>query len=237
MDKIYDHIEMIMSNLVCSKKEKEDFKSQFIDHLNLLKDEYIKNGVNEEEATNLAIRDFGDGSSIINELNYNSLKYSKKLRIFCGICFSVYIIFLFFVLLNPLRNTARWVATARSGGGYLGVTINVIPLKTIIGYCANIFRNNLSVFLYNIFGEIILFVPLGIILPFIFIKARLFRKNIKIAFLISLLIELVKVILPLGVADVDHIILHIIGSIIGWLIYLFLSLKVIKPKYVQQRFY
>lgn len=62
--------------------------------------------------------------------------------------------------INPGRNISQWVAIARLNGGYLGVTVNIIPFKTIIGYIISFHNNNIFIFLYNIFGRILIFIPL-----------------------------------------------------------------------------
>lgn len=219
MDRIVKHIEKIIVNVVCSDKEKEDLKLQFMNHLSSLKDEYIENGFSENEAISLAIKDFGNGSELIKEFKYYNTPYSKKIKYFGLSCSIIYFLFLYLALFNPMRNTAQWVAGARMYGGYLGITINVIPLKTIWGYIVNISYSKLDIFLFNIFGNILLFIPLGIILCLILDKARLFRENIKIALVISLIIEVIRAILPLGVSDIAHVILHITGAAFGWLIY------------------
>jgi glycopeptide antibiotics resistance protein len=55
-----------------------------------------------------------------------------------------------------------------------------------------------------------------------------FKNIIKIALCISFFIEIIKLILPLGISDIDHIILAIIGSYVGLLIYKLILKLIIK---------
>jgi len=91
-------------------------------------------------------------------------------------------------------------------------TINLVPFKTIILYVNAIERINPRTIITNILGNILLFVPLGF-----YLKA--FIKNFKYTFLtivsIPITIELLQYLFATGAADIDDIILNIIGEIMG----------------------
>ncbi len=71
----------------------------------------------------------------------------------------------------------------------------------------------------NLFGNILIFIPMGIFLPLIFRKNNNFLFVLINTFLISLSIEVIQYYTKLGTADVDDIILNVLGSVIGFVIY------------------
>jgi glycopeptide antibiotics resistance protein len=77
--------------------------------------------------------------------------------------------------------------------------------------------------LENIIGNVLLFIPLGIILPAMFKRCRSFKMVILISFCSSSSIELIQLLLRLlaihRTADVDDIILNSLGGAIGYFIF------------------
>ncbi|MBI5978599.1 VanZ family protein [Clostridium perfringens] len=71
----------------------------------------------------------------------------------------------------------------------------------------------------NLVGNIIIFCPLGFLLPLISMKLNSWKKVILIIFLISFLIESIQLVTGLGFFDVDDLILNTLGGIIGYWIY------------------
>ena len=68
----------------------------------------------------------------------------------------------------------------------------------------------------NLLGNIILFIPLGILLPLLYRGIKSGTAISVIAFLGSLLIEACQLILNRGVFDVDDLILNTLGGLIGY---------------------
>jgi len=75
----------------------------------------------------------------------------------------------------------------------------------------------------NVFGNIALFVPIGLLLPLIFHRTKKIYKIILISFLLSLSMELFQYILGTGAADIDDVLLNTIGGLTGYIIYLLLK--------------
>jgi len=71
----------------------------------------------------------------------------------------------------------------------------------------------------NIGGNIVGFVPLGILIPLVFTFLGGFFRVTGIVFLISLLFETTQLLAGIGVFDVDDLILNTAGGIIGYIIY------------------
>jgi glycopeptide antibiotics resistance protein len=97
--------------------------------------------------------------------------------------------------------------------------VNIIPLINEwreLPYVADIGRFN---YYSNIFGNILLFFPLPIILK-MYLKTYRFSTVILISVLLSFSIEAIQYIFSVGVADIDDIILNTTGACLG---YLFIS--------------
>ena len=72
----------------------------------------------------------------------------------------------------------------------------------------------------NIGGNIIGFIPFGILLPVLFLSLRKIWKTVFTVFCISLLFETTQLLTGLGVFDVDDLILNTAGGLLGYIIYL-----------------
>jgi glycopeptide antibiotics resistance protein len=74
----------------------------------------------------------------------------------------------------------------------------------------------------NLGGNIIGFVPLGILFPALFLAFRSFWRVALVCFCISLLFETTQLLTGLGSFDVDDIILNTTGGIVGYIVYIIL---------------
>jgi glycopeptide antibiotics resistance protein len=83
-----------------------------------------------------------------------------------------------------------------------------------------IYQNSVSYFLYLFLGNLVWFVPFGLLLP-ILTKAR--AGTIFYCFLISLLIESLQYVFGTGVSEVEDLILNTLGGAIGYGIFKFLE--------------
>lgn len=101
-------------------------------------------------------------------------------------------------------------------GGTQERPANLIPFSTIIPYLLG--RNGLLIGALNIGGNILLLVPLGFLLPFIFSKIN-WKKILLIAPLSGLCVELLQVYLHVGIFDIDDVILNGLGVILGYAIF------------------
>jgi glycopeptide antibiotics resistance protein len=97
---------------------------------------------------------------------------------------------------------------------------NYVPFKTLKFFYS--LRKHYSYYVAkNILGNIIGFIPLGILLPVLFAGLERAGKTIGIVFLISLAFETIQLITGLGVFDVDDLILNTLGGAIGFILYFF----------------
>ncbi len=105
---------------------------------------------------------------------------------------------------------------------------NLIPFNQIIKYLFSLFDGtiNTPIILQNIFGLILIYIPVGVLLGYIFHdmkKKRLFL----IYFSLITLIEIVQLFTNNGVFDIDDIILGMIGCSIGFFILKIKRLKLL----------
>ena len=71
----------------------------------------------------------------------------------------------------------------------------------------------------NIFGNVIVFIPLGFFLPFLVRKLRKWYATALLCLELTFIVEIIQLITKVGVCDVDDMILNLLGGIIGYVIF------------------
>ena len=82
-------------------------------------------------------------------------------------------------------------------------------------------------FSYNVLGNIIWFIPLGVLGSTLFKEMNLY-KTIMISFVLSFSIEVMQYLFYTGISDVDDLIFNCIGGICGYYIYQSMKMKLVK---------
>lgn len=139
--------------------------------------------------------------------------YSKGFKMFSRIiCVILFIIYLS-ILTNLLFFDYRY---GRVSGDK---SYNLKPFRTINNYIK--YRQYVSdaVFIRNIYGNILAFMPMGFFVPLLLRKTRNFIKVVIISFFTSLLVEIIQYEFAVGSFDVDDIILNTLGGFLGYLCY------------------
>lgn len=142
------------------------------------------------------------------------LKNNKPLKIGLWIFFILYLILLItLVAFDYFRGNS--------------VSVNIIPLDTIMGYVKAFFNSsaNLNVIAYNLVGNVVCLTPLAFFLPRLFKEQNKFKIFLITTIGIALSIEILQLITMSGTFDIDDIILNVIGVCIAYLI---LNIKGIK---------
>ncbi len=146
----------------------------------------------------------------------NSSKKSTFHEEFLNLLFIIYILLLFELLTGTENN---------SGSG-----INLVPFSEILRY-----QVGSKMFIYNVLGNILLFVPFGYFVTR-YIKGKSLYQIFIISFITSLTVEILQVKLGRSF-DVDDILLNVIGGVVGYFIYKLLnSIKNHLPKFLQKDF-
>ena len=99
-------------------------------------------------------------------------------------------------------------------------TANLTPFKTIRMYIR--YYDTINGF-DNLFGNILVFMPLGILIPLSFPGMRRFWEVLLHSFWLSLCIELFQLVSHFGAFDVDDILLNALGGLLGYLVFVIAS--------------
>ena len=111
-------------------------------------------------------------------------------------------------------------------GGYwdeLSQNINLVPFRTIGGYMDRLYNsagklNHQAVI--NLGGNVIMFIPLGFLLPFVSDRAKKLKNCFVMTFAVILSVELLQLAALLGSFDIDDLLLNMIGIFMGWMAYI-----------------
>lgn len=129
--------------------------------------------------------------------------------------FSIIYIFLLFQLLTNVE--------LNHASGY-----NLVPFTEILRY-----EIGSDLFYYNVLGNIIVFIPFGLIVAD-YVKSKNIWPALIISAIVSITIEFVQINIGRSF-DVDDIILNVVGSIIGYLLYVGLvAIRNHLPKFFQR---
>lgn len=111
---------------------------------------------------------------------------------------------------------------------YVFRDLNFIPFVGIFQY---LFGNDVSfnIALYNVVGNVLIFMPMGLLLQLMRPKQSLLRTVIVVC-LSSIAVELIQYIMGIGSADIDDIILNTLGGLLGAFIFILLN-RLIKNRY------
>lgn len=132
---------------------------------------------------------------------------------FFSLAFIIYILLLFGLVTNT---------------DVQGVSNNFMPFREILRY-----KIGSKYFLWNVVGNIMIFLPFGFIVSLILDSGKV-NKPLIITFITSLTIELVQMFIGRSF-DIDDIILNCVGGIIGWLLYIGLTaIKKHLPHFLQR---
>lgn len=132
----------------------------------------------------------------------------EKRHIIARIGFLIYSIIMLWLLFGQRVGTPL---------AYSGV--NLAPFSTI-GQYVRLLRTDFARTAYvNLVGNTVLFVPLGIFLPWIWRRLRGFFKTLGIVLAAIIAVEALQYLTGLGTCDVDDVILNISGAAIGYGLY------------------
>ncbi|HUR66608.1 MAG TPA: VanZ family protein [Chitinophagaceae bacterium] len=102
---------------------------------------------------------------------------------------------------------------------------NTVPFRTINLYKRGMAHNNISA-QYNIWGNLLAFVPFGILLPLFLPWFRHLFKMVFAGFALSLGFEMTQLITGLGIWDIDDLILNTAGTVGGYILFWIAALLV-----------
>lgn len=112
-----------------------------------------------------------------------------------------------------------WMFKGFGRSSHAELRYNYVPFKTIMSYIINISSLNLTTTIINLVGNIGVFVPFGVLMPYIFNSLRRYFM-FSIYFIGSIFfLEIMQTLLKVGSGDIDDVILNYIGGTIGYLLF------------------
>ena len=229
---VKSYIRKIVSELNCEEQEKSDIAEEMTGHILLLKQEYQEQGYSDTESTQRALKSFGDEKRIEEGFQHSIFPYYKMFRKINWVLFGIYSLIvlsnlLFFRVLSRVINyksgfNKYFYVSPESNGLFDLVTwqqnSNLIPFGNTYEYIMGADKFNMDIIINNTLGNIMIFIPLGIFLPILFKKLRIFIQVLVCSMIISFTIEALQFSLQIGQFDIDDVILNTVGSAVGYLI-------------------
>ena len=97
---------------------------------------------------------------------------------------------------------------------------NFVPLKTIAPYVRG--EKGLVIAAFELGGNIALFVPIGLLVPFVFPNMT-WQRSLTFAVAAPLLVEITQVVFRMGIFDIDDILLNALGVMVGYVAFVVLA--------------
>jgi glycopeptide antibiotics resistance protein len=106
------------------------------------------------------------------------------------------------------------------GARFMWASLNLVPARTVVG----IIRDFPGLVIQQLLGNVLMFVPLGFLLPLLSTRCRRFAMTAAVGLSVSVGIELVQLALLLTLTsrrsvDVDDVILNVTGACLGYLVW------------------
>ncbi len=135
-------------------------------------------------------------------------------KLLMWVCFIAYLLLLGYLL---FYSTSFGRTTERAEYRY-----NLIFFQEIGRFLGVGLRTgNWYLFVLNVLGNIVVFMPLGAFLPKLFVSCRKLTATTILTMELSLCIELIQLVTKVGSFDVDDIFLNTLGGLCGYLLYIF----------------
>ncbi|WP_338654439.1 VanZ family protein [Lysinibacillus sp. Y5S-8] len=154
--------------------------------------------------------------------------YYLPLKVMGWILFSIYSFMAFYKLvIDRLVNVVVVLLQGDYSIGDLGLfdysswrlTTNFVPFETILRYINYSQYFNWDIIIVNLLGNLLIFTPMGFLLPLLSKKFRKAWVIICLGFFASLAVETIQFIFTVGSADIDDLILNTIGAWLGYIAY------------------
>lgn len=141
-------------------------------------------------------------------MNEKQKKYEK---IVFRILFAIYVLLVIYFLFFA-ETTGRTLSDRT-------YHYNLILFKEIKRFI--VYREQLGAFAVtaNLLGNVLIFLPFGMLVPFLTKRFKQFWSVVLLTFEVSVLVELVQLVARVGSCDVDDILLNTMGGMLGFVCY------------------
>ena len=132
----------------------------------------------------------------------------------------LYILVLYFMLFVGFgRGNVAASASMLDNFNYWN-SVNLVPFKTIAEYATTVADGNIRGHaIRNLYGNLLLFFPVGFYLPFFMRKINKFRVYSIITAAIIIAVEVVQLVTRTGSLDIDDFILNFAGASLGFIVF------------------
>ena len=101
--------------------------------------------------------------------------------------------------------------------------LNLLPFRTLrlyVGLLDSGVESYIRMAVINLGGNIIMFIPLGFLLPRVFSRLTSLPRVLLITAMLITAVEIIQLFTLVGSCDIDDLILNVIGSAIGYAIHI-----------------
>ena len=142
----------------------------------------------------------------------------RKLHMALFCAYSVFMLYLLFNRAGGIEGMDYWKQIKSN--------LNLEPFHTIRLFLKVLDQQAYSAAaVINLGGNVIMFIPLGFLLPQVFPALQKFWRTALVTILIIITVELTQLFTLLGSCDIDDLILNVIGSAIGYGIFILQAKK------------
>ena len=142
----------------------------------------------------------------------SSMVVNKKEKIGIWIAFLIYLLILCYVLFF-----CRILGRTEHSGEY---RYNLTLFQEIGRYYSIGLRfNRWWLFIWNVIGNILVFIPFGVFIPTLFLRCKNILLTVILTLQMSLTVELIQLVTQVGSFDVDDLLLNTIGGFCGYIIW------------------
>lgn len=140
-------------------------------------------------------------------VNKTSRKFTK------WVCFLAYLLLLIYLLFFA-------VFMGRTGQSE-EYRYNLTLFQEIMRYWGIVERTgSWNLFLWNVVGNIVVFMPFGIFVPMLFKSGKKMIYTVVLTLELSVVLEVMQLITKVGSFDVDDLLLNTLGGLCGYLLYM-----------------
>lgn len=136
----------------------------------------------------------------------------RRIMSLCFVCYCAVMLWLLFIRYRSVEVTDYWYQVSNR--------FNLIPFSSMGSMLVTLWENPrpdvLWVVVYNLGGNIVMFLPLGFLLPELWRKYRRFWRCMGAVALIMTCVELVQLFTLRGFCEVDDVMLNVLGGAIGF---------------------
>lgn len=151
----------------------------------------------------------------MNKAASSSGKAARAAAFLIFVFYAAYMLWLLFIRSRSTASGDYWEI--------IGQNLSLIPFRTLFQYVTVLLSGGEAAEVHhafiNIFGNILLFVPFGILLPFIFEKLRCAWRFMLCFAAAIVLIEIIQLFTLRGTCDIDDLILNTLGAFGGFLLF------------------